>query len=112
MNRWSRLAFVLLIAAALATPSAFASSLSVAFPRASGSASVVEERFAGFWSFLTRLWAKNGCEVDPNGRCLPASPQAADNGCSADPNGRCLPRLSQEAGDNGCSADPSGRCGK
>jgi|1186.fasta_scaffold315009_1 hypothetical protein len=112
MNRWSRLVFALLIAVALAVPSAFASSLSAAFPRLSViTFSVSEERFAGFWSLLTSLGAKNGCQVDPNGICLPRSSHAADNGCSADPNGICLPR-SSHAADNGCSADPNGRCGK
>lgn len=91
MNRWSRLATVLLIAVALCTPSVFATSPSAAVPYWSGSvASVPAESFARFWSFLTSLWAKNGCEVDPSGRCLPRPSQAAaDNGCSADPSGRC-----------------------
>jgi hypothetical protein len=112
MNRLSRLAIVLLIAMALTSPSAFANSPSAAVTQWSGVvASVPTERFAGFWSFLPSLWAKNGCEVDPNGRCLSVR-IGGDNGCQVDPDGRCLPRPSQAAGDNGCSADPKGRCGK
>jgi hypothetical protein len=42
------------------------------------------------WSFLTGVWSANGCEFDPNGRCVPSQPMpTVDNGCEADPNGRC-----------------------
>jgi len=39
------------------------------------------------WDALSRLWTKNGCSSDPNGRCAPApsSTSTLDNGCSADP---------------------------
>ena len=49
--------------------------------------------FARLLSFLARVWEKNGCRVDPNGRCLDGlqAPAPADNGCSVDPNGRCAP---------------------
>ena len=36
------------------------------------------------WSFLRRV-EKDGCHIDPNGRC------AAKDGCHIDPDGRCLP---------------------
>jgi hypothetical protein len=42
------------------------------------------------WSFLTALWAKEGCHIDPNGRCRIVTPQS-DTGCNIDPNGRCKP---------------------
>jgi hypothetical protein len=110
MNRLSRLGTVLLIVVPLATPSAFANSPSAAVPFWSGIvATGPAESCARFWSFLTSLWAKNGCQVDPNGRCLPGPRHAANNGCSADPDGRCLARPSH-ATDNGCSADPNGHC--
>lgn len=42
------------------------------------------------WGLLTGVWSANGCEVDPNGRCLPGPAAAsADNGCEVDPSGRC-----------------------
>lgn len=43
------------------------------------------------WVALTRLWAKNGCGADPDGRCspTPAPAPSIENGCGADPNGRC-----------------------
>ncbi|HEV7503848.1 MAG TPA: hypothetical protein VGS07_02950 [Thermoanaerobaculia bacterium] len=113
MNRLSRLGIVLLIAVTLATPSAFANSPSAAVPFWSSIVDTVPaESCARFWSFLTSLWAKNGCEVDPNGRCLPgltSVPAGGKNGCQVDPSGRCLPRPSY-ATDNGCEVDPSGRC--
>jgi hypothetical protein len=46
---------------------------------------------AWLWSFLARVWEKNGCRVDPNGRCLDGLQAPAKNGCSVDPNGRCAP---------------------
>jgi hypothetical protein len=43
------------------------------------------------WDALARLWTKNGCGADPDGRCAPAPTSViqVDNGCVADPNGRC-----------------------
>jgi hypothetical protein len=64
------------------------------------------------WSMLSNLWAENGCHIDPNGLCAPASGTgggsgqgvSADNGCSIDPDG-CAKAL---ASDNGCRLDPDG----
>ncbi len=77
--------------------------------------------FASLWSWLAGLWEKNGCGLDPGGRCVPgtgtahAQPAGADNGCGLDPNGRCVPgtgtaHAQPAGGDNGCGLDPSGRC--
>jgi hypothetical protein len=58
------------------------------------------------WSgWLTRLWAEEGCVIDPNGRCAKAPRTHA--GCILAPNGRCAtgPRT-----DAGCIIDPDGRC--
>jgi hypothetical protein len=48
---------------------------------------------ASLWTWLSHIWAKNGCAIDPWGRCLsgsvPAPPSGADNGCGIDPDGRC-----------------------
>lgn len=32
---------------------------------------------------------KNGCGMDPFGRCNSAQPQQSENGCGMDPDGRC-----------------------
>jgi len=46
--------------------------------------------FAEVWDFLTGVWSANGCEFDPDGRCLPRPATVdVDNGCEFDPNGRC-----------------------
>lgn len=49
---------------------------------------------SSLWSWLTNFWAKNGCMIDPGGRCLPSAeatqPALTDNGCGLDPSGRCL----------------------
>ncbi|HEX7185118.1 MAG TPA: hypothetical protein VF756_25040 [Thermoanaerobaculia bacterium] len=75
------------------------------------------QALAGLWGWLTRLWAENGCIIDPDG-CAGAQGDngcildpdgcagaQGDNGCIADPNG-CAE--AGESGDNGCIADPSG----
>lgn len=65
------------------------------------------------WSWLTNVWAKNGCLIDPHGSCLSgtgsttAPPAATDNGCGIDPWGRCN---SAATNDNGCGIDPHGSC--
>ena len=47
------------------------------------------------------VWTKEGCKLDPDGRCLPPLKE----GCKLDPFGRCLPPLKE-----GCMVDPFGRC--
>ena len=73
---------------------------------------------ASLWGWLSHVWAKNGCGLDPHGNCLPGSssapnaPTGADNGCGIDPGGRCQPAaIPLPAADNGCGIDPWGRCG-
>jgi hypothetical protein len=65
------------------------------------------------WEALTRLWYKNGCTADPNGRCssMPAPVPHNKNGCRIDPNGQCLPTpVPAIQGKNGCVIDPNGGC--
>lgn len=63
--------------------------------------------FARLRAVLSSLWEEsdraNGCQVDPNGVCVPAE---RPNGCEFDPNGACAPVLR----DNGCEFDPHGGC--
>ena len=75
----------------------------------------VADPLASLWSWLAQVWVKNGCAIDPWGRCLsgsvPAPPAGADNGCGLDPSGRCHSAASPlPAADNGCGLDPDGRC--
>ncbi len=59
------------------------------------SASSVAAPLSSLWSWLISLWEKNGCMIDPDGRCLPGAlpvqpATSTDNGCGLDPWGRCL----------------------
>ena len=51
--------------------------------------------FSRIWSFLQRLESKEGCGIDPFGRCAndlaQNPPIQAKEGCHIDPFGRCLP---------------------
>lgn len=60
-------------------------------------------------SLLERVWEKEGCSINPFGRCVTEPVVTPKNGCLIDPNGRCLP-ASTTPTDNGCSIDPYGRC--
>ncbi len=108
MTSSSRKASVVLVALFLATTAVSAEARSGARPRPARTVAANSmESFSGFWSVLASFWTKNGCSVDPDGRCLPTK-----NGCSADPSGRCLPAATTTTLDNGCSADPNGSCAK
>src|SRR4051794_24884950 len=56
------------------------------------------------WRFMTGGWMKEGCQIDPSGRCVTALP--TKEGCNIDPNGRCVTLPTKE----GCNIDPDGRC--
>jgi len=68
-----------------------------------------QDVLAPLWSFLGRLWAKEGCGLDPNGVCT-TSPVTTDVGCGLDPSGACNPASPLENVDAGCGLDPNGRC--
>ncbi len=97
MPRSSRKIVVLLFVTALAATAARAQSPTDTLQLLSP-----VDLFARLWSLLAQPWYKNGCEVDPSGRCVPLSsvPMAGDNGCEVDPNGTAK---------NGCELDPDGR---
>jgi hypothetical protein len=71
--------------------------------------------FSSAWRFLTSLWSKEGCAIDPDGRCAPGAFQQSpstiktDSGCAIDPNGHCLTRPANQS-DSGCHIDPNGLC--
>jgi len=67
--------------------------------------------FARLRGILTVIWAENGCDADPNGKCgttaQSSSPATRINGCDVDPDGvGCAPVLR----DNGCELVPDGLC--
>ena len=61
------------------------------------------------WSVINERWSKNGCSIDPFGRCVTNSLEGTDNGCLIDPSGRCV-AVPQETTKEGCRIDPSGGC--
>ena len=49
----------------------------------------VQDIFAQVWDFLTMGWERIGCDIAPDGRCVPRPSPTIDNGCDIDPSGRC-----------------------
>lgn len=97
-------ALLLVLILLLATPAAQAAE--------PGMRTALPAVFSQAWDFLTRIWAHNGCGIDPNGGCQSVTVKS-DNGCGLDPDGRCRPGQTITANsDNGCGLDPSGGCGR
>lgn len=88
-----RKAVLLLLAAVLAFPWASTASPRPESPRrAESAAPALLDLLARARSFLAGAWDKEGCHIDPNGRCIPAAPPSTtqtDVGCNIDPFGRC-----------------------
>jgi hypothetical protein len=59
-------------------------------------------------SFL-RPYLKEGCKLDPDGRCYTSQVPDTKAGCKLDPNGRCYTGMAQPPY-AGCNIDPNGRC--
>jgi hypothetical protein len=59
-------------------------------------------------SLLSGLWSKEGCRIDPWGRCATNTAPSTDAGCGIDPLG-CA--NSTPAAETGCGIDPW-RCPK
>jgi hypothetical protein len=64
------------------------------------------------WRFITGGWMKEGCQLDPGGRCV--TPLPTKEGCHIDPSGYCLPASAPvsplNSSDLGCQIDPGGHC--
>lgn len=58
--------------------------------------------FASLWGGLASLWHANGCELDPDGRCI------ASRGTAPAHGGRGTGRLVNARGAAGCELDPDG----
>lgn len=108
----------LLLTLTFGVPGAFAS------PRATAHASPAHAIETGdllfqLKTFLISLWAPEGCEIDPLGRCA-VGPKATvprvltgAAGCQLDPWGRCATGITAPqvpTTDAGCQIDPWGRC--
>lgn len=65
------------------------------------------------WKVITGGWMKEGCNIDPFGRCV--TPVQTKTGCTIEPDGRCIPTSAPvssplNSADLGCQIDPGGRC--
>jgi hypothetical protein len=107
-----KLVLVLVLATALAAPSAGWS----AGRRFSGDStwvrgSVTANPLVMLWSYLVGLWGKEGCGLDPSGMCktILGPSKSSDAGCGIDPSGCGVPS-SYTAPKNGCGIDPHGGC--
>jgi hypothetical protein len=117
MPRLPRIALVLLMAATLATTAVLADPLGRIQPRRSAiSASTPSDLAAQLWSFLVRVWSKNGSQADPdglptkNGSQVDPSGVPTKNGSVAEPDGNRLQTSVPVTpnGDNGHQVDPNG----
>jgi hypothetical protein len=69
---------------------------SAALPRAASACPIpavgLPSLLDGFWRFVRIVWTKEGCHIDPDGRCTPdPAPQPTQKeGCHIDPNGQCI----------------------
>jgi hypothetical protein len=78
------------------TLTALALALSLGFSSPSSLFDPLWSRLSSFWHGAEsppqpRWQQKEGCGMDPNGRCLPALLDHADEGGGCDPDGRCKP---------------------
>ena len=111
MRAIRRAAVFILLGLALGISGAWASPPQPSAPGHVEKVFTSQNLFDSLGGFLTRLWLKAGCVIDPLGRFAPAPTQNTDAGCVIDPNGRCVPAppLSLDT-DTGCSIDPWGLC--
>src|ERR1044071_1267522 len=84
--------FPLLLACALAAPwTAAAEPRREVRPHTQEAAPAPVAFLGRLWSALTSLWAEEGCNIDPNGRCVPNQGSGlttpADTVCNIDPDG-------------------------
>ena len=94
--RSRRKAVLLLLAAVLLFPwTASAGPRSGSFRAIQVSTSTVLNLLGRVWGFLGSSQNKEGCHIDPSGRCAPGAPIPpeptiqTDTGCHIDPSGGC-----------------------
>ncbi len=74
------------------------------------------ERIEAWWNLFAVAWNKEGCRIDPWGRCVvnPATQAPTTHaGCGIDPLGLCVISLAKQTSSNtdaGCRIDPLGQC--
>jgi hypothetical protein len=111
-----KIVFLLLIAALLIAPWASAAPRhGSAHPMSLSGELGITDFLSRAWNLLAGAWTKEGCNIDPSGRCgstlTAPSPLPIKEGCHIDPDGRCRFGSSSSLTDAGCNIDPNGRCG-
>jgi hypothetical protein len=88
MPRFARMVLTLLLVSVFAATTALAQAPAISVRNFPFSASS-PELFAWIQSHLAQFRSKNGCSVDPSGRCLPQGSglSRGDNGSEVDPSG-------------------------
>jgi hypothetical protein len=82
-----RLIAVLALSALLGSP---ATSLAASRSAARHSRAQAQTPLSWLWIALRSVWEKEGCHIDPYGRCITVSLPPMDEGCSASSNGGCF----------------------
>ncbi len=108
-NHFARFSVILLVAAALAAPPAWAA------PHRLAAGMNPLDIFARVWDSLAAIWAEEGCNLDPHGGCWNGPAPTVDAGCNVDPHGGCGTALQAVPSpppttDAGCNLDPHGSC--
>lgn len=102
-------AFLVLVAN-LATPLVLAAAPRTKDPQPlKVAASILTNVMNQAWGFLTGIWVKLGCNVDPNGLCKEQPAAQTESSCNIDPNGQCTTQPAARTKD-GCNVDPNGGC--
>lgn len=84
--------FILLTFVAAAWPSSAAIAQRNSSLSAQADERTMQEILDRLWSFVRRAESKDGCRIDPLGRCVPEQkPTHRKEGCNIDPWGRCVP---------------------
>lgn len=103
---------LILLAPCVAAAQPRSQGLAITIPTLSGPADLLAQA----WAFISQLWEKGGCGIDPNGGegGCGIDPDGRDGGCLIDPNGVCATTQTTPPvqGEGGCGIDPSGLCVK
>lgn len=84
------LAILFIFVSLLATPLAAQAASREGSSGLANAAPASKRLFLRTWEFLAHRWTKEGCHIDPNGRCVSAPVRVSrDEGCNIDPDGRC-----------------------
>lgn len=101
-----KLVLVLFLATLLAVPSAgWSAGRRFSSDSTWTGRSVTTNLMITLWKYVTGLWGKEGCGLDPSGMC-----KNSEAGCGLDPSGCGSTNSDATTSPNGCGLDPHGNC--